>query len=209
MGTTSPGIDGVKSRRRLQLVSDVAAPSNDDLLVRAGRGDREAFAMLYDQIAPVVYGLARRVVRDAQIAEDVAQETLVEIWRQAPRFDPSKGRAMSWVAVIAHRRAVDRVRSEQSHRNRDVLVASERHGSSNGDEISAAIVREDTRTEVADSLACLTDLQREAIQLAFYDGRTYGEVAKLLDIPVGTAKTRIRDGLIKLRDAASSIGGAP
>jgi RNA polymerase sigma-70 factor, ECF subfamily len=209
MGTTSPGIDGVKSRRRLQLVGDVAAPSNDDLLVRAGRGDREAFAMLYDQIAPVVYGLARRVVRDAQIAEDVAQETLVEIWRQAPRFDPSKGRAMSWVAVIAHRRAVDRVRSEQSHRNRDVLVASERHGSSNGDEISAAIVREDTRTEVADSLACLTDLQREAIQLAFYDGRTYGEVAKLLDIPVGTAKTRIRDGLIKLRDAASSIGGAP
>jgi RNA polymerase sigma-70 factor, ECF subfamily len=209
MGTTSPGIDGVKSRRRLQLVGDVPAPSHDDLLVRVGRGDREAFAMLYDQIAPVVYGLARRVVRDAQIAEDIAQETLVEIWRQAPQFDPSKGRAMSWVAVIAHRRAVDRVRSEQSHRNRNLLVAAEQRRSTNGDEISAAIVREDTRTEVADSLACLTDVQREAIQLAFYDGRTYSEVAELLDIPVGTAKTRIRDGLIKLRDAASSIGGAP
>jgi RNA polymerase sigma-70 factor, ECF subfamily len=209
MGTTSPGIAGVKSRRQLQLVGDVAAPSNDDLLVRVGRGDREAFAMLYDQIAPVVYGLARRVVRDAQIAEDVAQETLVEIWRQAPQFDPSKGRATSWVAVITHRRAVDRVRSEQSHRNRNLLVAAEQRRSTNGDEISAAIVREDTRTEVVDSLACLTDVQREAIKLAFYDGRTYCEVAELLDIPIGTAKTRIRDGLIKLRDAATSMGDAP
>jgi RNA polymerase sigma-70 factor, ECF subfamily len=208
MGITAAGVD-VRSRRRLQVVDAEPTSTPDDLLVRVGRGDCDAFASLYDQIAPVVYGLARRVVRDPHIAEDVAQETFVEIWRQAPRFDPSKGRATTWVAVIAHRRAVDRVRSEQSHRNRDVLVAAERGRSTNGDEISAAMVREDTRREVEQSLACLTEVQREAIHLAFYEGRTYGEVAELLSIPVGTAKTRIRDGLIRLRDAVAAPEAAP
>ena len=140
MGPAGRAVDGVKSRRRFQLLGDEA--SIDDLIVRVGRGDRGAFAFLYDQIAPVVYGVARHVVRDPQIAEDVARETFVEIWRQAALFDPSKGRAMSRVAVISHRRAVDRVRSEQSDRNRDVLVAAEHHQSTAGDEVSAAIVRE-------------------------------------------------------------------
>ena len=150
MEPAGKAVDDVKSRRRLQLVGDGATPSIDDLMVRVGRGDRDAFAFLYDQTAPVVYGLARRVVRDPKIAEDVAQETFVEIWRKAAQFDPSKGRAMGRVAVISHRRAVDRVRSEQLHRNRDVLVAAEHHRSADGDEVSAEIVR-DAVADVVDA----------------------------------------------------------
>jgi RNA polymerase sigma-70 factor, ECF subfamily len=191
--------------RRLQVVSDDAASGPDDLLVRAGRGDREAFDALYEQIAPTVYGLARRVVRDPQLAEDIAQEALVEVWRLAPRFDPTKGKAMSWVATIAHRRAIDRVRSEQSRHDREDKVAFGDRGTmtTSGEEVSAGVMRDATRQSVAGALGCLTGTQREAIQLAFYDGRTYAEVADLLGIPVGTAKSRIRDWLIKLRDAVA------
>jgi RNA polymerase sigma-70 factor, ECF subfamily len=193
--------------RRLHAVPDNGSLTPEDLLIRVGRGDREAFAALYDLVAATVYGLARRVVRDPQLAEDVAQEALVEVWRLAPQFDPTKGKAMSWIATIAHRRAIDRVRSEQSRRDREDRVTQGQRAETTGDEVSAGIMRQVTRDSVSTSLACLTDTQREVIQLAFYDGRTYTEVAELLGIPLGTAKTRIRDGLIKLRDAVALAEG--
>lgn len=172
--------------------------SLDGLLVRAGRGDRDAFERLYDDIAPLVYGLARRVVRHPQLAEEVAQDVLVEIWRQSPRFDPGRGRAVAWVATIAHRRAVDCVRSEQARTDRETANAGGRTEATN--EPGERIERAEARDEVTDALSVLTPMQREAVCLAFFDGRTHREIAELLDIPLGTAKTRIRDGLIKLRD---------
>jgi RNA polymerase sigma-70 factor, ECF subfamily len=190
----------MKMGRRLRAVRDADTVDPDALLVRVGRGERAAFDALYDTIAPLVYGVARRVVRDPQMAEDIAQEALVEVWRQAPRFDPSKGRATSWIVTIAHRRAVDRVRSEQSRHEREDRVGRDTATVSTT-EPSARLEAADTTVELATGLASLTELQRDAIRLAFYEGRTHQEVAQLLGIPLGTAKTRIRDGLIRLRDA--------
>jgi RNA polymerase sigma-70 factor, ECF subfamily len=189
----------VRTSRRLRAVSDQDVDL-DVLLSRVGRGDRAAFERLYDALSPVVFGVARQVVRDRQMAEDIAQEVMVEVWRQAPRFDPSKGRAAGWVVTIAHRRAVDRVRSEQARTAREDRVSHSNPTTSTGD-VGANIEDQEVRASLADGLSLLTSSQREAITLAFYEGRTHQEVAHLLSIPLGTAKTRIRDGLIRLRDA--------
>ncbi len=190
---------------RLRLVRSDSGLALEQLLERAGRGDRDAFSRVYDQIAGLVYGLVLKVVRDPSMAEDVSQEALVEVWRRAPLFDPDRGSARSWVCRIAHSRAVDRVRSEQAHRDRTERHArstSEEHEPSPADTID---LRDDAEVVHA-ALDGLTDAQRQAVTLAFFDGRTHTEVAELLDIPLGTAKTRIRDGLIKLRDSLTNQG---
>ena len=209
MTPSAARIDGMKLRSRLHLVSGEVTATPDELLVRAGKGDREAFALLYDQVAATVYGLARRVVRDPQMAQDVAQEAFVEVWRQAPRFDPTRGKAISWIATVAHRRAIDRVRSEESRHMRENVSGSARDTITGGDEALAGVLAAERHEELSSALAGLTESQRQVIQLSFYDGHTYREVADLLGIPVGTAKTRIRDGLIKLRDVLASSGDRP
>jgi RNA polymerase sigma-70 factor (ECF subfamily) len=170
-----------------------------DLLVRVGRGDEAAFASLYDQVVDEVYGLTRRIVRDAHLSEEVTQEVLVEVWRRAPRFDPALGSATGWILMIARSRAVDRVRSEQAYRDRQ--AAHERVQPSVEHAVDERLERRLDRERVRQALAQLTELQRSAVELAFYGGHTHVEVAQLLGIPLGTAKTRIRDGLIRLRDA--------
>lgn len=173
------------------------------LMQRAGRGDQDAFAALYDATAGPVHGIVLRVVRDPAQSEEVVQEVFVEIWRLAPRFDGTRGTVASWMATMAHRRAVDRVRSEQSSRNR-----VEREGARVvvGDHDAAAdpvVERDHTefeRRRVRRALDRLTDMQREAVELAYFGGHTYREVAVLLGEPEGTIKTRIRDGMIRLRD---------
>ena len=176
----------------------VGTETEDALLARVARGDREAFAELYDRVAPVVAGIARAVVRDPAQAEEVAQEVLLEVWRTAPRHDPSRGSARTWVATVAHRRAVDRVRREQAGRDRDARVAATRPEQAPSP--SGAVLDGFDRERVRRALDGLTPLQREAVTLAYYGGHTYAEVARLLDCPEGTVKTRIRDGLIRLRD---------
>lgn len=168
-------------------------------LSAAGRGNEAAFSEFYDLMSSLVYGIALKVVRDPSMAEEVTQETFVEIWRLAPRYDDSRGSAKSWTATIAHRRAVDRVRSEQSRRNREERD-HERSVERESDSTSEAVIEKLDHSRVRHALDALSESQREAVTLAYYNGRTYREVAVLLDIPEGTAKTRIRDGLIRLRD---------
>jgi RNA polymerase sigma-70 factor (ECF subfamily) len=184
-------------------------PSNgedlDELVRRAGRGDEVAFAALYDSVAPAVYGLSRRVVRDPAQAEEVTQEVFIDVWRSAPRFDRSRGSARSWVLTIAHRRAVDRVRSAQAASDRDQRAAVGT-ASRDFDEVVETV---ETRLEVQAVRRCLqalTELQREAVNLAYYGGYTYAQVASVLTLPLGTVKTRLRDGLIRLRDCLGVTG---
>jgi RNA polymerase sigma-70 factor (ECF subfamily) len=172
------------------------------LIQRVGRGDQAAFADLYDSVAPLVHGVVLKVVRDPSQAEEVVQEVFVELWRVAPRFDPEKGVVASWVATIAHRRAVDRVRSEQAARNRveRESMRIERPHDDVADGVVAVDQSQFERRRVRRALDRLTSMQREALELAYFGGYTYREVAVLLDVPEGTIKTRIRDGMIRLRD---------
>lgn len=192
--------------RRLQArpagPDSASADPDVDLLTRVGRGDQAAFAELYDRICALIHGVVLRVVRDPSQTDEVVQEVFVELWRVAPRFDASKGSVTSWAATIAHRRAVDRVRSEQATRDRterEIAKLEREH-----DSVSEAVVEVDQtdfdRRRVQRALGRLTEMQRQAVELAYFGGHTYREVAALLDVPEGTIKTRIRDGMIRLRD---------
>ncbi|WP_425956095.1 ECF RNA polymerase sigma factor SigK [Xylanimonas sp. McL0601] len=171
----------------------------DELLRRVSDGDQDAFAALYDDVAPRVFGLARRVLRDTAQAEEVAQEALVEVWRTAARFDPAKGSGVSWVLTIAHRKAVDRVRSVQASADRDRRVAAA-SAETPYDDVVEEVTTNLEQQMVRRCMDSLTGLQRESITLAYYGGLTYPEVAERLGAALATVKTRMRDGLIRLRD---------
>jgi RNA polymerase sigma-70 factor (ECF subfamily) len=171
----------------------------EDLLLQVARGDDAAFEHVYDRLSGPVFGLVRRVVRDRAQAEEVAQEVMVEVWRTAARFDPTRGTALSWVLTMAHRRAVDRVRSAQASSDREERAAR-MGGDVAYDQVAEAVT---TRLEGERARRCLdglTELQRQAVTMAYYGGYSYPEVAGLLRVPLGTIKTRMRDGLVRLRD---------
>jgi RNA polymerase sigma-70 factor, ECF subfamily len=181
----------------------VGRPAGDDplerLLALVARGDEQAFAELYRQVAAAVFGLVTRVVRNPAQAEEVTQEVFVELWRTASRFDPARGSARSWIMTCAHRRAVDRVRSAERAARRDDLAGRRDQGRPY-DEVVEQVEASLEREHVRRGLDALTDLQREAVVLAYYGGYTHREIAELLGVPSGTVKTRLRDGLIRLRD---------
>ena len=190
----------VPSRRRSRpQLADDAPMTLNDLVVRVARGDTSAFEALYDQLANVVFGVIRRVLRDPAQSEEVAQEVLVEVWRTATRFDPDKGSASTWVMTMAHRRAIDRVRSAQAAHDREERVAHRDHVPA-FDEVAEQVETRLEQEQVRRCLSNLTELQRESVTLAYYGGYTYREVGELLEVPLGTVKTRLRDGLIRLRD---------
>jgi RNA polymerase sigma-70 factor (ECF subfamily) len=180
-----------------------ASPAGDDplegLLALVADGDEPAFAELYRRVAPAVFGLVTKVVRDPAQAEEVTQEVFVELWRRSPRFDPARGTARSWIMTCAHRRAVDRVRSAERAARRDDLAGRRDQGRPY-DEVVEQVETSLQREHVRRSLDVLTDLQREAVVLAYYGGYTHREIAELLGVPSGTVKTRLRDGLLRLRD---------
>lgn len=197
---------------RIQVVTvpDPASSARDhgrdDLaagISRVARGDVDAFDAVYDQIAAPVFGVVRRVLRDPAQSEEVTQEILLEVWRSAGRFDAGKGSAMAWVMTLAHRRAVDRVRSAQKQAER------ERRAATADIPYDASAETAETNLEherVRRCLGSLTEVQREAVTLAYYGGYTYTQVAALLGVASGTVKTRMRDGLIRLRDCLGVAG---
>lgn len=196
---------------RLGLVSESAEPeaagseptanalSSEELLMAVAAGDRSAFAQLYDRLAPRVFGLVRHLLRDAAQAEEVTQEVFVELWQTAPRFDASRGTVVTWALTLSHRRAVDRVRAAQASRERDLRVGA-RDWMPDHDSVAEQVELRLEGERVQAALARLTELQRQAVTLAYYRGYSHTEVAELLAVPLGTVKTRIRDGMIRLRD---------
>lgn len=178
---------------------DVPLASAEELLGRVARGDEKAFELLYDRLGGAVFGLVRRVVRDHARSEEVTQEVLVEVWRTAGGFDPRRGSASAWVLTMAHRRAVDRVRSAQAAARRDQR-AVDLDVVAPFDEVGEQVAGQLERRQVRRCLRTLTEVQRESVLLAYYQGYTCPDVAALLTIPLGTVKTGMRDGLIRLRD---------
>jgi RNA polymerase sigma-70 factor (ECF subfamily) len=184
-GAPAPGGDAAR---------DLAA-----LLARSGRGDEAAFAQLYDLTSARVFGLARRVVRDPAQAEEVAQEAYLDVWRQSARYDSRLGSPLAWILTIVHRRAVDRVRSAQRATERDERYAAVGDGPAY-DVVDETVTARLEGARVRRALGSLTEVQREAVTLAYYGGYSHREVSDLLGVPLGTVKTRMRDGLIRLRD---------
>ena len=177
----------------------VASPDLAELLKLSGRGDEAAFAQLYDATAARAFGLAVRVVRDPAQAEEVTQEAFLEIWRTASRFDKERGSAVSWILTLVHRKSVDRVRSAEASTRRDTTYHQSDVSVEHDSTAEAAQASMEAR-RVRQALGSLTEVQRQALELAYFKGYTHTEVATMLDLPLGTAKTRIRDGLIRLRD---------
>ena len=187
-GAGQPGSDGQAGSGDADLGA---------LLGQVARGDETAFGLVYGQVAGHVLGVARSVLRDPAQAEEVAQEVLLDVWRDAARFDAGRGTAKAWVMTLAHRRAVDRVRSEQASADRERRTA---RAEVSYDVVAETVAARLDAERVRRCLGSLTGLQRESISLAYYRGCTYREVAALLKVPLGTVKTRMRDGLIRLRD---------
>jgi RNA polymerase sigma-70 factor (ECF subfamily) len=175
------------------------AVSLEKLLDLVSNGDQRAFSDVYDRTASRVLGLITRVLIDHAQSEEVAQEVFLEVWKTASRFDPDRGGAMSWMLTMAHRRAIDRVRASQSRHDRDERIGI-RDIEPEYDQVSETAEIRIEHERVKRAMAQLTERQREAIILAYYGGYSHTEVAAELSIPVGTVKTRIRDGMIRLRD---------
>ncbi|GAA1367660.1 sigma-70 family RNA polymerase sigma factor [Streptomyces beijiangensis] len=176
-----------------------AGPDLPMLLGQVARGDQEAFGSVYDAVCGPVLGLVRSVLRDPAQSEEVAQEVLTEVWRTAARYRPERGGVMNWVLTLAHRRAVDRVRSAQASADREHKAALLDRTPA-FDQVTEQVEARLEREQVRRCLRTLTELQRQSVTLAYYQGLTYREVAELLTVPLGTVKTRLRDGLIRLRD---------
>jgi RNA polymerase sigma-70 factor (ECF subfamily) len=170
-----------------------------ELLKACSLGEEAAFAKLYDATAARLFGLVLRTVRDRAQAEEVTQDAYLDIWRNSARYDPERGSAMSWLMTIGHRKAVDRVRSAEAARRRDTAYEAGDQSVPFDQTVEEAHRNLDA-ARVHRALGTLTETQRSALELAYFGGYTHHEVAVMLDLPLGTAKTRIRDALIRLRD---------
>ncbi|MFI7351044.1 sigma-70 family RNA polymerase sigma factor [Streptomyces sp. NPDC049936] len=174
-------------------------PDLQRLVAAVAQGDQEAFAALYDAVAGPVFGTVKKVLRDHAQSEEVAQEVLVEVWRTAPGYRSERGTVINWILTLAHRRTVDRVRSVESAAVRDHRAAL-LDRTPEFDEVSEAVEARFEREQLRRCLRSLSEIQRQSVTLAYYQGLTYREVAETLSTPLGTIKTRLRDGLIRLRD---------
>ncbi|MBI9113705.1 ECF RNA polymerase sigma factor SigK [Sanguibacter suaedae] len=193
MTTPPPGTTGAPADR------DTRSVRLAGLVGRVADGDRQAFEELYDETAAIVHGTAVRVLRDPDLAADLTQDVMVEVWRTAARFDVTRGSVTAWVATMAHRRAVDKVRSVQAQRTRDEVAGIKDYVRPH-DDVAETVEHSMERDRVEGCLGSLTDLQREAVMSAYYEGLTYREVAQDRGVALPTVKSRIRDGLNRLRE---------
>jgi RNA polymerase sigma-70 factor (ECF subfamily) len=199
------GSRSVPEPRVTPVPRDLAHLSDEALVALTARSDEAALAELYDRFGRPAYGLALRIVRDANLAEDVVQEAFLGVWRSAPRFMAERAKASTWILTLVHRRAVDLVRREERRRTEPLDdVALEGDGGAE-DEVWLRLERERVRR----ALATLPDPQREAIELAYYGGFTQSELADRLGLPIGTIKSRMFAGLARLRDLLGSGGSTP
>ena len=173
----------------------------DKLLGAVARGEHGAFDLVYERLREPIHSQVRAVLRDSAQSEEVTQEVLLELWRTAFRYDPAKGSAAAWAMTIARRRAIDRVRRTAAAVARDHRSAVADVPWDHAQETAEGTYERERLLRCLDQL---TDLQREAIALAFYGGNTYRQVATILGAPLGTVKARIRDAIIKLRDGMLS-----
>ncbi len=179
--------------RSPQVSSDL-----DTLLRRVAEQDVDAFAAFYDHTRARVFGMVARVVRDLGYSEETTQDVYLQVWRNAAKYDPAAGSALSWLLTLAHRRAVDRVRAEQAATARE-----SRYGAANAeapaDVVAESAILSEERRQVTECLDSLTDAQRECIELAYYGGLTYVQVSERLSANLATIKSRMRDALRGLR----------
>jgi RNA polymerase sigma-70 factor, ECF subfamily len=194
---SGPGHDAALTAPRSDRAQEAADLA--DLVRRVARGDADAFARLYDATSARTYGVIWRVLRSADHAAEVTQEVYTEVWRQAARFEESKGSATAWITTMAHRRAVDRVRSVTSEVARDEHYARA-EPAREIDHVWEGVSERLDADRVRKGMESLTAIQREALTLAYFGGYTQSQVAERLKLPLGTVKTRIRDGLISLRN---------
>jgi RNA polymerase sigma-70 factor (ECF subfamily) len=173
--------------------------SDEELMARCALGDRDAFSVLYARMSPRVFGLARRLIIDVAQSEEVTQEVFLEVWQTAPRYDPAKGGVVSWMMTMTHRRAVDRIRASQASHNRDLKIGV-RDTELSVDDVASTVETIVESERVKAALSRLTALQRQAVVLAYFKGLSHREISEALKVPTGTVKTRLRDGLIRLRD---------
>ncbi|BBZ64527.1 sigma-70 family RNA polymerase sigma factor [Mycolicibacterium monacense] len=171
----------------------------DVLLRQVAERDVDAFAALYDRTRSRVYGMVTRVLRDPGYSEETTQDIYLQVWRSAGSYDPKAGSPMAWLLTLAHRRAVDRVRSEEAASQRE-----SRYGAASVDppvdHVADSVILLDERRRVVDCMGSLSDLQREAIQLAYYEGLTYVQVSERLSANLATIKSRMRDGIRGLKN---------
>lgn len=170
-------------------------PSDKELAARLRAGDQEAMAALYDRYSSLVYAVGLRVLADTEAAEDVLQEVFMQLWRNPARFNASRGSLGAWLAVIARNRAIDALRKRRYESDiEDIVVSVEPDLASEADRSRAA-------KNVRDVLNGMHPSQRQALEMAFFEGLTHTEIAAKIGDPLGTIKTRIRAGLVALRKA--------
>lgn len=183
----------------MPIAPPIGAPnSDDDLMQLVADGNHEAFAALYDRISGRVLGLVQRVLIDPAQSQEVAQDVFLEVWQQASRFDRARGKAAAWILTIAHRRAIDRVRSSQTSRDRDYAVGIRDYEPSIDDVAESTEVRIEHQ-RVVDAMSRLTAAQRNTLELTYFQGLTTSEAARVAGVPLGTMKSRLHYSLIALR----------
>lgn len=186
-----------------------AVGTDSALIAAVAAGDEAAMARLYDRFAPLVQAVAVRMLRDRASADELAEDVFVEIWRRAPQFDPARGGLATWIATIARSRGIDRIRARQRQGHVQLGDDDQPVGAITAPSIdpAAGVIAGEDRSRIERALRRLGADQREALELAYFHGLTQTEIAARLSRPLGTVKTHMRQGLIRLRDELRTQGG--